>query len=67
MRKLRRFRSSPGSSVPEELLFSAFKWETLREQYFQNYNRAEEAMECRQLRAVYSKRLWTECGISVDL
>ena len=67
MRKLRRFRSSPGSSVPEELLFSAFKWETLREQYFQNYNRAEEAMECRQLRAIYSKRLWTECGISVDL
>ena len=67
MRKLRRFRSSPGSSVPEELLFSAFKWETLREQYFQSYNRAEEAMECRQLRAVYSKRLWTECGISVDL
>jgi hypothetical protein len=67
MRKLRRYRSSPGTSVPEELLFAGFKWETLREQYFQNLNRAEEALECRQLRAIYSKRLWTECGISVDL
>ena len=67
MRKLRRFRSSPGSSVPEELLFAAFKWETLREQYFQKLNRAEEAMECRQFRAIYSRRLWSECGISVDL
>lgn len=67
MRKLRRFRSSPGNSVPEELLFSAFKWETIRERYFQALNRADEAMECRQLRATYSKRLWTECGISVDL
>ncbi len=67
MRKLRRYRSSPGNAVPEELLFSAFNWETLREQYFLKLNRADEAMECRQLRAIYSKRIWTECGISVDL
>lgn len=67
MRKLRRYRSTPGSGVPEELLFSAFNWETLREQYFLKLNRADEAMECRRLRAIYSKRIWNECGISIDL
>ncbi len=62
MRKLRRYRSSPGNAVPEELLFSAFNWETLREQYFLKLNRADEAMDCSQLPAPYSKRLWTQRG-----
>jgi hypothetical protein len=67
MRKLRRLRNNPGKSVPEELLFTAFRWETVREQYFTNIRRLDDATEARYLRTIYSKRLWEECGISVEL
>lgn len=67
MRKLRRLRNNPGKSVPEELLFTAFRWETVREQYFTSLRRLDDATECRYLRTIYSKRLWDECGISVEL
>lgn len=67
MRKPYRYRSSPGCTVPEELLFSAFNWETLREQFFLKLNRADEAVKCRELRSIYSRRIWNECKISVDL
>ena len=67
MRKPRRLRNNPGKAVPEELLFTAFKWETIREQYFTNIRRLDDATEARYLRTIYSKRLWDECGISIDL
>jgi len=67
MYKPRRLRNNPGFSVPEDLLFSAFRWETVREQYLLNNRRMEEASESRTLRVIYSKRLWDELGISVDL
>ena len=67
MYKPRRVRNNPGFSVPEDLLFSAFRWETVREQYLLSNRRMEEAGESHLLRIIYSKRLWSELGISVDL
>ena len=67
MYKPRRVRNNPGFSVPEDLLFSAFRWETLREQYLLGNRRMEEAGESYALRVIYSKRLWDELEISVDL
>ena len=67
MPRLKRQRNNPGKEVPEYLLLTAFRWETLREQYFLNLNWLDAATEARSLREIYSKRLWNEHGISVDL
>lgn len=67
MRQTRRLRNNPGKEVPDTLLFTAFRWETLREQYFLNLNWQDAATEARSLREIYSKRLWNEFGVSVDL
>jgi hypothetical protein len=66
MARPRRPRNNPTGSVPEELLFKGYTWETMRERYFKNLGRFDEAHEAHQLRHLYSKRLWKECGISID-
>ena len=50
MRQTRRLRNNPGKEVPEYLLLTAFRWETLREQYFLNLNWLDAATEARSLR-----------------
>jgi len=62
-----RPRNNPGKEVPDNLLFTALRWETLRERYFTSIGRLDDAMEAHYLRTIYSKRLWDEHGISVDL
>lgn len=66
MRKPRLIRNNPGGSVPEELLFKGYAWETMREHYFKRLNRLDDALEANYLRAIYSRRLWEECQIQVD-
>ena len=67
MPRLKRQRSNPGKEVPDNLLFTALRWETLRQQYFTSIGRLDDAMEAHYLRTIYSKRLWDELGISIDL
>jgi hypothetical protein len=67
MPRLKRPRNNPGKEVPDNLLFTALRWETLRQQYFTSIGRLDDAMEAHYLRTIYSKRLWDEHGISVDL
>ena len=66
MYKPRRLRNNPGRSVPEELLFKGYAWETLRERYFKRLNRNDDALEANYLRHIYSRRLWEECSIQID-
>ena len=67
MPRLKRPRNNPGKEVPDNLLFTALRWETLRKQYFTSIGRLDDAKEAHYLRTIYSKRLWDEHGISVDL
>ena len=67
MPRLKRPRNNPGKEVPDNLLFTALRWETMRQQYFTSISRLDDAMEAHYLRTIYSKRLWDEHGISVDL
>lgn len=54
-------------SVPSELIFIGYSWETTREHYFQRHANWSKASEIRELRNLYAARLWNECGITVDL
>lgn len=54
-------------SVPSELIFTGYTWETMREVYFARLNHWQKATEVRELRKAYAQRLWEECGISVNL
>jgi hypothetical protein len=54
-------------SVPSELIFVGYTWETVREHYFARLTNWAKASEIRELRKLYAARLWTECGITVDL
>jgi hypothetical protein len=47
MKRLKRLRNNPGKEVPEHLLLTAFRWETMREQYFLNLNWFDAATEAR--------------------
>ena len=67
MPRLKRPRNNPGKEVPDNLLFTALRWETMREQYFLDLNWFDAATEARSLREIYLKRLWNELGISIDL
>lgn len=66
MARPRRPRNNPTGSVPEELLFKGYTWETIRERYFKAAGLWDDAYVAHQLRILYSKRLWAECGISID-
>jgi len=57
----------PAKSVPSELIFTGYTWETMREHYFVRLNHWQKASETRELRKLYAARLWDECGITVDL
>jgi hypothetical protein len=54
-------------SVPSDLIFTGFTWETMREAYFARLSNWAKASEIREIRKLYAARLWTECGITVDL
>ena len=54
-------------SVPSELIFTGYTWETVREAYFARLNHWQKAFEIRELRKAYADRLWDECGITVNL
>lgn len=60
------FRSAV-KSVPSELIFTGYSWETTRELYFMRHCNWAKASEVRELRKMYAARLWDECGVSVDL
>jgi hypothetical protein len=67
MRKTRRLRNNPGKEVPDNLLFTALRWETS----VSSTSQASVAWTTRprltDLRTIYSKRLWDEHGIFIDL
>jgi hypothetical protein len=54
-------------SVPSELLYTGYHWETTRENYFAQLGNWEKANVARELRKLYADRLWHECGVTVDL
>lgn len=54
-------------SVPLELLWTGYHWESVREHYFLKCRKFEKAQECLQLRQLYKQRLWVECGVEVQL
>lgn len=58
---------TPAKSVPSELIFTGYTWETVREHYFARLANWTKASEIRELRRAYAARLWDECGITVDL
>ena len=45
------------SQVPNELLDSAIRWESLRSEMFRNLGRQDQADECQGLAQIYSARL----------
>lgn len=54
-------------SVPLELIWTGYHWESMREQYFRKHNRHQKAEEAYLLRTLYKQRLWEECGVEVTL
>lgn len=58
---------SPVRSVPGELLYKGYCWETTREAYYNRHNNWQKAFGCRELRKLYAHRLWEECGVEVNL
>lgn len=54
-------------SVPLDLIWTGYHWETMREQYFRKHNRNQQAEEAYLLRTLYKQRLWEECGVEVTL
>jgi hypothetical protein len=54
-------------SVPLELIWTGYHWETMREHYFIKHRKFEKAQECLHLRQLYKQRLWEECGVEVNL
>lgn len=54
-------------SVPLELILTGYHWETVREHYFLQHKQFSKAQECLHLRQLYKERLWTECGVEVQL
>jgi hypothetical protein len=51
-------------TVPTELLYSGWQWETLRMNYYKRLGRMDEAHECANLRELYRRRLHGE-GVEV--
>ena len=45
------------SQVPNELLDSAIRWESLREAMFRSLGRQDQADECQGLAQIYTARL----------
>lgn len=54
-------------SVPLELIWTGYHWETMRESYFRKHNQIQQADQAHQLRLLYKQRLWEECGVEVKL
>jgi len=54
-------------SVPLELIWTGYHWETVREHYFLKTGQYIKAQECLHLRALYKERLWNESGVEVSL
>jgi hypothetical protein len=57
-------RKTPTESVPEHLLYSGWRWETLRMRYFQAIGDHQNEVFCYGLRELYWRRLKGE-GLEV--
>ena len=51
-------------TVPTELLYSGWRWETLRMNYYKRLGRMDQAHECANLRELYRRRMNGE-GVEV--
>lgn len=60
-------KRSPVTSLPSELLYIGYCWETARELYFSRLGNWSKASDVRELRKIYAHRLWNECGLTIDL
>lgn len=54
-------------SVPSDLIYVGYFWETIREHYFARLTNWQKASEIRELRKLYAARLRSECNLTVDL
>ena len=54
-------------SVPSDLIYVGYLWETLREHHFARLTNWEKASEIRELRKLYAARLRSEYDLTVDL
>ena len=54
-------------SVPGDLIYIGYTWETLREHYFVRLTNWEQASEVREIRKLYAARLQAECSMTVNL
>jgi hypothetical protein len=54
-------------SVPSDLIYVGYLWETIREHYFARLTNWQKASEIRELRKLYAARLRSECDLTVDL
>lgn len=62
-----KLRNNPVKSVPSDLLFVGYHWESVRERYFIKHNMGAEALEALKLRQIYARRIWDECGIHIPV
>jgi len=53
-------------SVPGELLFTGYHWETVRQEYFARLKNYAKVEEIRAIRKLYSDRIFEECKVTVD-
>ena len=54
-------------SVPSDLIYVGYLWETIREHHFARLTNWQRASEIRELRKLYAARLRSECDLTVDL
>ena len=54
-------------SVPGDLIYVGYLWETLREHHFARLTNWEKASEVREIRKLYAARLQAEYSMTVDL
>ena len=54
-------------SVPGDLIYVGYLWETLREHHFARLTNWEKASEIREIRKLYAARLQAEYSMTVDL
>lgn len=54
-------------SVPSDLLFIGFHWETVRQEYFRRLRNFAKVEEIQYIRKLYSDRIFEECKVSVEI
>jgi hypothetical protein len=54
-------------SVPGDLIYIGYTWETLREHHFARLTNWQKASEIREIRKLYAARLQAEYSMTIDL